>query len=301
FGHGRIEYIAALVVSFLILLVGFELLKGSVEKFFNPEPLSFEPIPMVLLTLSIGIKLWMFHYNKKLGALINSQVMRATAKDSLNDVFVTGAVVAATVASRWVTWPIDAVAGLMVSLLILYNGYDTARDTVGLLLGGQADPELMREIEQMVLSSEGVIGVHDLIVHDYGPGRAMASVHAEVRADGDILRIHEAIDDAEQRIFRTLGVPTVIHMDPIVVDDERIDGLREQVRAVLAMVNPTFSFHDFRMTDGENRVNLIFDLAVPCDMKIEERTRAVKEIGERLREIDGRYRAVMQIDDDYRC
>ena len=301
FGHGRIEYIAALAVSFLILLVGFELLKGSIEKFFNPEPLSFAPIPIVLLTLSIGIKLWMYHYNTKLGALINSPVMKATAKDSLNDVFVTGAVVAATVASRWVSWPIDAITGLMVSLLILYNGYDTARDTVGLLLGGQADPELMREIEQMVLSSEGVIGVHDLIVHDYGPGRAMASVHAEVRADGDILRIHEAIDDAEQRIFRALGVPTVVHMDPIVVDDERVDALREQVRAVLAAVNPAFSFHDFRMTDGENRVNLIFDLAVPFETTGEARAYAVKEIGDRLREIDERYRAVMQIDEDYRC
>ncbi len=299
FGHGRIEYISALAVAMIILLVGFELLKESVDKFFHPEPVALNAVLLTLLALSILVKLWMFLYNRRLGALINSPVMKATAKDSLNDVFTTSAVVLATLAGAFTAFPVDAVAGCAVSLLILYNGYETARDTVDLLLGGHSDPELMREIAGMVSEAPGVVGVHDLIVHDYGPGRAMASVHAEVPADGDILRIHEVIDEAEGRIYRELGVPIVIHMDPIVVNSARLDELKETVGRVLGEVNPAFSFHDFRMTDGENRINLIFDLVVPCEETVEARAAAVKEIGDKLREIDPRYRAVIKIDDGF--
>ena len=297
FGHGRIEYVSALAVSFIILLVGFELLKQSIGKLAQPAPVAFNATLLILLALSMGIKFWMYRYNKRLGALLDSQVMKATARDSLNDVFTTGAVVIATLLSRMVTWPIDAVAGLIVSLLIIYTGYSTAKDTIDLLLGGKGDPELSRKIAEMVCETESVVGIHDLILHDYGPGRVMASVHAEVPADNDIMRIHELIDEAEQRVARELGVPIVIHMDPVVTNNERLDALRAQVKQTIQTCAPHCSFHDFRMTDGENRINLIFDLVVPIEMATAERTELTERIQQALQVLDPRYCAVMIIDE----
>lgn len=299
FGHGRLEYVSALIVSFIILLVGFELLKESLAKLWDPEPVSLSPALVVILLLSVLVKLWMFLYNRKLGARINSSVLRATASDSLNDVITTSATIGAVLLGTVVSWPVDAVAGLAVSLLILYSGYSIAKDTIDLLLGGKPDPELVKKLGDMVLKGKGIVGVHDLIVHDYGPGRLMASVHAEVPDDGDVTAIHESIDATEQRILHELGVPIVIHMDPIKVNCERTNAVRDQVARAVEAENPAFTMHDFRMTDGERRINLIFDLVVPCEMPAEARERAVRDIKERMSQVDARYRCVIHVDDNY--
>lgn len=299
FGHGRLEYISALAISALIFVVGFELLRESVSQLFTPEPVHLNPALLFVLALSVAVKLFMFYYNRKLGARINSSVMRATASDSLNDALTTTAVIAAALISPHVDLPVDALAGLAMSGLILYSGYSTARETVDLLLGGKPDPELVKKLSRMVLDSEGVVGIHDMILHDYGPGRVMASVHAEVSDDADIVRIHELIDAAEQRIQAQLGVPIVIHMDPISVNCERTNYIRDQIAGAARSIEPSLTIHDFRMTDGENRINLIFDLVVPCEWDGAKREAVVNEMSERMRAIDPRYRCVIQLDNQY--
>ena len=299
FGHGRLEYVSALIVSFLILLVGFELLKESFGKLMDPQPVHFNPVLVGVLDLSMLVKLFMFSYNRRLGGRIQSSVMRATASDSLNDAITTGVVVAATIAGNFVSWPIDAVAGLGLSLLILFSGYGIAKDTIDLLLGGKPDPELVKRIADLVLQGEGVTGVHDLIIHDYGPGRVMASVHAEVPADADIMHVHEAIDATEQRVEKELGVPIVIHMDPIVVHSERLNQVNGQLRSALDEVETGISYHDLRMTDGENRINLIFDLVLPGNPDPLNAQQMVKQVCEKMAQVDPRYRCVIHVDQDY--
>lgn len=299
FGHGRVEYIAALIVAFIIFFVGIELLRESAGKLMAPETVNLNPVLLLILGLSILLKLWMFYYNRVLGRRINSAVLRATASDSINDVIATAAVIAATAIDPLVNFPMDAAVGIAVSLLILYSGFETAKDTITLLLGGKPDPQLMRGIMAMVSEGEGVVGVHDLIVHDYGPGRQFASIHAEVPADGDFVQLHEMIDAVEQRVKRELNVPIVIHMDPISLNDERVNALKEQVEAVVASLDGALSIHDFRMTDGLARVNLIFDLVVPSAYSEKKRKEIVKQIAQRLAEIDARYRCVIQVDQDY--
>lgn len=299
FGHGRLEYVSALIVAFIILLVGVELMKESIAKLGSPQDVTLNPALLVVLGLSVLIKLWMFLYNRTLGARIDSSVMRATAADSRNDVFTTCAAIGAALLGSVVDWPVDAIAGMGVSLLILWSGYGAARDTINLLLGGKPDPELAKRLAELVMKGSGIVGVHDLIVHDYGPGRQMASVHAEVPDDVDVVRMHEVIDGIEQRILHEMGIPIVIHMDPIAVNCERTEAVRIQVIKAAAQVHPDFTIHDFRMTDGDRRINLIFDLVVPCEMSPEERQRAVSAIKERMAQADARYRCVIHIDDDY--
>lgn len=299
FGHGRLEYVSALIVAFLILLVGFELLKESIGKLAQPQPVDFNPVLVGVLALSVLVKVFMFYYNRTLGRRIQSTVMRATASDSLNDAITTSAVVAATIIGHFVSWPIDALAGLALSLLILWSGYGVAKDTIDLLLGGKPDPELVKRIAAMVMEGEGVTGVHDLIIHDYGPGRVMASVHAEVPSDQDIMHVHEAIDATEQRIQRELGVPIVIHMDPILVHSEKLDKANAQLRQVLDQIAPGVSYHDLRMTDGENRINLIFDLVLPDGPSPEKTQQVVRQVGDKMAQVDPRYRCVIHVDQDY--
>lgn len=299
FGHGRVEYVSALIVAFMIFFVGIELFRESAGKLMNPEDVRLNPVLLVILGLSIALKLWMYYYNRVLGKRINSAVLRATASDSINDVITTAAVVLATAIDPLVGFSADGVAGIAVSLLILYSGFETAKDTITLLLGGKPDPVLMREVIAMVSQGTGIVGVHDLIMHDYGPGRQFASIHAEVPADGDFVRLHEMIDEVEQRVQRELNVPIVIHMDPISLYNDRINALRDQVLGVVTSVESELSIHDFRMTDGENRVNLIFDLVVPSAYSEKKRKDTVREIARRLAEIDPRYRCVIQVDQDY--
>ncbi len=299
FGHGRAEYVSALVVAMMIFVVAVELLKESVKKLIAPEAVEVSTPMLIVLGASILVKLGMFAYNRTLGRRIDSSVLMAAASDSINDVVVTSMIVASAFFATRYGWNVDAPAGVVVSLFIFYGGVKIAREVVTLLLGGRPDPELMKKIAQEVLSGEGITGVHDLIVHDYGPGRRMASVHAEVDASADMLKIHESIDAAERRILKDLGVPVVIHMDPLPTDCDRTNALRAQVAEIITGVNPRFSMHDFRTVDEDDGPRLIFDLAVPGEMPEDERAAALQKIEEAAKAAEPGCRLVVQVDSEY--
>lgn len=299
FGHGRSEYVASLIVAFITILLGFELLKGSFDKLSSPDLITLTPIMTGILVLSVLVKVWMFSYNTYLGKKINSSVLLATAKDSLSDVISTLAIVAASVAANIFKLPIiDGIIGLAVSLLIIRTGVGVAMDTIGLLLGKPPEKETVEKINKMVLGGEGIYGVHDLVVHDYGPGRAFASVHAEVPDNGDIVRIHEIIDELERQITQETGIHMVIHMDPVAVDCERTNEIKAQVLKVIKGYDERLNIHDFRMTDGENRINLIFDLETPQEL-LDGKKNVAAEISELLTKTDSRFNAVISIDRIY--
>lgn len=220
YGHGRIEYVSSLIVSFIIIIVGIEVLQSSLDKIFNPSPVSISPVMLVILILSVLVKVWMFSYNRYMGSKINSGVLKATASDSLNDVFATSAVILSSFIGQYFTnVPVDGIIGVLVSLLIIKAGYGIASQTVNTLLGSAPDRELVEKLQSEILSAEGIVGVHDLLVHDYGPGRVIASVHAEVPDDADIVTIHEVIDQVEKRVGKDMGIELVIHMDPVKVEN----------------------------------------------------------------------------------
>ncbi len=299
FGHGRIEYLASLAVAVLILVVGVELLKSSVEKIFNPSALRFNASLVAILLASLLVKVWLFVANRYMGKQIQSGVLLATSKDCLNDVMATGAIVVATIIGHVTGLPLDGYLGAGVALLILWGGIGIIRDVIDNLLGKPPEPELVQEIEQLILAGDGVEGVHDLMVHDYGPGRIFASVHAEVQHDADMISVHEVIDAIEQQVFRDLGVTLVIHMDPILVNCERTNFLKQEVLQVIHNIDPVYTIHDFRVTDGENRINLIFDLVVPVETPAAQRKALTETIGQSLKERDARYWCVIQIDNAY--
>ncbi len=298
FGHGRFEYISSLIISFLIMLVGFELFKSSLSKIFAPEPISMRPVLIIILALSILIKFWMFLYNRKMGALIDSKVLKAAASDSLNDVFATSAVIVSSLAGYYLNLNIDGYIGCVVSVLIMVVGVKLAIDTVNVLLGSAPSAEMVSNIEALLTKSSFVLGIHDLIIHDYGPGRLFASVHAEVSDKENVTVIHEEMDALEHEAMREFGVELVVHMDPIATDSKVLNEARELVLGIIKSLGD-YSIHDFRMTDGENRVNLIFDLVVPCSMDKKERDELVFLIRGALKEVDEKYAAVIQIDNDY--
>ncbi len=299
FGHGRAEYVSALVVAMMIFLVAAELLKESVKKLVAPETIEVSTPMLLVLGASILVKLGMFAYNRTLGRRIDSSVLMAAASDSINDVVVTSMIVASAFFATRYGWNVDAPAGIIVSLFIFYGGVKIAREVVTLLLGGRPDPELMKKIAQEVLSGEGIAGVHDLIVHDYGPGRRMASVHAEVDASADMLKIHESIDAAERRILKDLGVPVVIHMDPLPMDCDRTNALRAQVAEIITEVNPRFTMHDFRTVEEDGGPRLIFDLAVPGEMPEAERVSALQKIEEAAKAAQPGCQLIVQVDSEY--
>ncbi|MBE7027926.1 MAG: cation transporter [Ruminococcaceae bacterium] len=299
FGHGRIEYISALIVSFIILFVGFELFKGSFQKILNPVKVKISYVVIIILCLSLLVKLWMFSYNRYIGKKINSNVICAAATDSLNDCIATVSVIIATVIGSRVNFPLDGIFGCIVSAMICWTGFSVAKTTVGILLGTTPDAEMVKEISDIIMSQENIAGIHDLIVHDYGPGRIMASVHAEVPNDVSVDAIHEVIDRTEKYIEERLGVHVVIHMDPISVNCERTNKIKEIVINIVKEVNELFDIHDFRMTDGEYNINLIFDLEVPCEMGENDRKEALASIKAKLKEKDGRYNAVIIVDNKY--
>lgn len=295
FGHGRIEYISSLIVAFIIMLVGFELLKNSVTKIFNPQPLAFSLPLTIILAASVLIKLWMASYNRYLSSQTGSGVLRAAAMDSLIDAVSTSIVVISVVVGRFVTFPLDAVMGAIFSLLVMYSGFGIAKDTVDVLLGTAPDMETVDKITEKILQADGVVGVHDLIVHDYGPGRKMASVHAEVPDNADIVKIHELIDSLEQEISRELGIHTVIHMDPIATGCEVTDRVKAEVTEIVSSIDERLGIHDFRMTDGETRINLIFDLELPFALQ-KDKDKILNTIKEKLSEKNSCYAAVITVD-----
>lgn len=298
FGHGRIEYISSLIVSFIIILVGVELLKTAASKILNPQTVEFNIPLIIILTMSILVKVWMYSYNKYLGKKIDSGILIATSKDSLNDCISTLAVIVTTLAAKFINLPwLDGVIGVIVSIIIIKSGLDIARDTIGMLLGSPPDKETVKRIEEIIMSGEEIAGVHDLIVHDYGPGRIMASVHAEVPDNADIVKIHELIDELEKNLESELGIHTVIHMDPISVNCERANSIKQNVISVIKAIDKRLNIHDFRMTDGQNNINLIFDLEVPVDYM--ERDALSEQVRKKLKELDSRYNTVINIDTVY--
>ena len=300
FGHGRIEYISALIVSFIIMLVGFQLFTGSIDKIIAPEPLSFNFVLIGILLLSTLIKVWMFLYNRYLGNKINSEVLRASATDSLNDVLATLVVIVSAVISHFTGWyMIDGIMSLAVSVLIFISGFHIAKDVVSTILGTPPDPELVRALEKMICSHQEIVGIHDLVLHDYGPGRVMASVHAEVPDNGNIVLIHEIIDDIERDAMEEFGIVLVIHTDPVSTNCAVTTALKELVTGVVTGLNPEYSIHDFRITDGENHKNLIFDLLVPAGMSEEEKRRLTQTVCEKLQEVNPIFRAVIHVDTSF--
>lgn len=299
FGHGRIEYIAALVVSFLVIEVGITFLKSSAGKLVNPEEISFDLIPFLILVLSVGVKLWMAAFNRKLGKRIDSKVMLATSADSMGDVFTTGATILSILVCTFTGFNIDAIAGLVVSLIVIWAGIGIAKDTLEPLIGQAVDPELAKRIRKEVESYDGIEGTHDLIVHNYGPNRSMASIHAEVPRDVDIETSHEIIDRIEREVTKKLGIFLVIHMDPVEMRDERVLAAKEHLEKVLREIDPEAAFHDFRMVWGEERSNLIFDVQVPFSYGEEQQKELERAITERMNQVDGRYCCVITVEKSF--
>lgn len=299
FGHGRIEYISGLIVSLAILVMGFELGITSVGKIFNPSEVEFSVIIVVILVVSIAVKLGMFFDGLHVAKLIDSAAIKATAKDSISDAVTTSVVLISTILSRFTDFNADAWGGCIVALFILYSGFSAAKDTISPLLGQKPDEKLVESINEIVSANPAVLGVHDLIVHDYGPGRLIVSLHAEVSASADMLETHDHIDNIERELAEKLGCHAVIHMDPVVTDDESIFETREKVSALLKEhIDERLSIHDFRMVVGPTHTNLIFDVVVPFDMKISD-GELEREIGVLIKTLDENYFAVVNFDRAY--
>lgn len=278
--------------------MGLQLLQSSVQKLFTPEPVEFSVVSVCILAVSVAVKLYMCFYNRRIGARISSAAMKATAADSLSDCVATGVVLLSLLVYRFTGVDLDAYCGLAVALFILAAGVRSAKETISPLLGQKPDPELVKRIESIVLSYAQVTGLHDLVVHDYGPGRLMISLHAEVSATADIRETHDAIDNIERRLADELGCTAVIHMDPVDVGDERTLALKAQVTAVLADMDARLSLHDFRVVTGPTHTNVIFDLVVPYDVR-ESDAQLVQAVRERIETADGTLFAVINVDRAY--
>ena len=299
FGHGRIEYIAALVVSFLVLEVGFTFLKDSFGKILHPEIMNFQIVSVVILILSIAVKLWLGLFNRKLGEKIDSKVMMAVFTDSMGDVITTSATILSLIFFAVTGINIDGIVGVGVALVVMWAGVGIARDTLEPLIGQAIDPEVYEEIKHFVEKYDGIEGTHDLIVHNYGPGRSMASIHAEVPNDVDIEQSHEIIDRIEREAAKELGIFLVIHMDPVEIRNKKILRIKETAVRILHDLDPLCSLHDFRVVHGEHQINLIFDMVVPIDYDEKKKEDLSLRMAERMKGADSRYECVITVESDY--
>lgn len=297
FGHGRIEYITGLIVALAILLMGVEVGKSALEQLVSPRGVDFSWLACGILAASILVKLWMFFFNRALGRRMESAAMEATAADSLSDTLSTGVVLLSALVGHFFALQIDGLAGALVAVFILKTGWEAARDTLDPLLGRAMDRALAADIDTLVLGHDKILGIHDLVYHDYGPGRAMMSFHAEVPADGDMLELHDIIDHIERELKEKHNIETVIHMDPV-VNDERTRALREQVAALAREIAPGVTIHDFRITPGPMHTNLIFDVLIPYDVPLSE-TEVEQRLSRQIRELSDKYFAVIQADRSY--
>ncbi len=298
FGHGRMEYLSALVVAFMVMLVGVQFIKSSIDRIMNPVPITFEMIPFILLLLSLMVKLWLSRFNRYVGNKINSSALKAASVDALGDVFTSSCVLISFVAAKFTTLPIDGYVGLVVSAAILYAGYSLVKDTISPLIGEAPDEELVKAIKQGVLSYDNIIGVHDLIIHNYGVGKCMASIHAEIPSNIDLITIHEIIDTAEREISQKLNIYLVIHMDPMCIHDDKIKALKGDVQNILLKYNCIKSMHDFRITEGEDKINLIFDIEVEAhDINTKEKEEELRvQLTEEIKKLNPLYHCVITID-----
>lgn len=298
FGHGRMEHITGLAISAIILLTGYELLTSSIDVVRNPQSVAFSALPAAILVISVLTKGYMYAYNRAVGKHIDSATVLACASDSLNDAMATGIVLLAMLASHFWGWQIDGWCGLLVSLFILKAGVGSAKDTVDELLGHAPAPELVQSIEQSVLAHPEISGVHDLIVHDYGAGRLMVSLHAEVSADGDLLALHDVVDNAERELCDRLGCIATIHMDPVRTNDAAVSEMYHRVKELVHAYDPALSMHDFRMVPGPTHTNLIFDVVAPHNYRLSDRE-LTEELSARVRQMGDIYYAVIQIDKSF--
>ena len=298
FGHGRMEYLSGLAVAVLIIVMAVELFKSSFDKILHPEVLECSAVIVLILIASIAVKIYMAIYNHSVGRKIQSAAMGATAKDSMSDTVATTVVLIATLVGALWGVPIDGYCGVLVSILIFMAGFGAIKDTVGPLLGTAPEKEFVDKIEEIVMSHDIVKGMHDLVVHDYGPGRVMISLHAEVPHTEDILVIHDEIDNIEEELGDKLNCEAVIHMDPIIVDDEKVNEVKEYVCKIVHQVGEELNFHDFRMVSGNSHTNLIFDVVVPFKYKMSDEV-IKKAIQEAIWVNYPRYNAVIHIDHAY--
>lgn len=270
FGHGRIEYISGFTVAIAIILMGFELAKSSIEKIIHPQPVDTSMVAFIILLASILVKAYMAFYNKSYGKKLNSAAMRATATDSLSDVVATSVVLLSMVIMMVTKINVDGICGLLVAAFILFAGYGAAKDTLGPLLGAKPEPEFVQQIQDIVMANEHIVGIHDLIVHDYGPGRIIISLHAEVPGDENIFELHDAIDNVEAELDKKLGCLSVIHMDPIESNNEVVVNMRKEVEKLVKGIDSQLTIHDFRMVAGTTHTNLIFDVVLPQEFSIKD-------------------------------
>ncbi len=295
YGHGRVEYIAGLLISIAIVFMGFELIKSSIDKILHPQALSCERITIAILVISILVKIYMFFYNRAIGKKIESVVMSATATDSLSDTVATSVVLISTLVFQFTGLNVDAYCGVLVGLFILYSGCNAAKETISPLLGQPPKPEFVDQIKALVMSHEEILGIHDLIVHDYGPGRVMVSLHAEVDSNGNIMEIHDLIDRIEHEISSKCSCQAVIHMDPILVNDPYTDELKEKIIQIIADLDPEISFHDFRVVKGPTHTNVIFDILLPFDYKYTDEF-VLNYINKKISRLNGDMHGVISID-----
>ncbi len=298
FGHGRIEYLSGLAIAGVIVLMAFELLQDSIDKIIHPAAVDFSLVTFGILIVSIAVKCYMAFYNYKIGKKIDSTTLRATGTDSLSDCVSTFVILVATVVQYFTDIQIDGFCGVAVGLLILWAGISAAKDTLDPLLGQAPDPEFVAKIETMVMEfdKEAIVGVHDLIVHDYGPGRRVISLHAEVPAEGDMLQLHDVIDNLERKLRMELGCLATIHMDPVATKDERALALKKQCKMILAGIGESLSLHDFRVVPGDSHTNLIFDVVIPYEFALsdQETTRMIQE--KVWEQIGNNYFTIIQVD-----
>lgn len=298
YGHARAEYITGFIVSVIIILLGLELIKNSLKKIFKPDPINFSYLTVIILVIAIAIKFWQSRFNKKLGRRIDSTALMATGQDSMNDVISTSAVLAGTLLAHFTGIQVDGYMGVGVAVFIIYSGYRLVTETLNLLLGLAPDPDLVKSLEKKILSYPQILGLHDLEVHCYGPNKKYASVHVEVSAKEDFMESHDIIDKIERDVKKELNINLVIHMDPVVTDDELTNDLKQKVNDILKNIDETLSMHDFRVMAGKTHCKLIFDVVLPSrysDKGDEIRDRIQKEIYK----IDPSYHAVITLDRNY--
>lgn len=295
FGHGRIEYVSGLIISIIILLMGVKLLEASIIKVIHPSEVFFSKMTVIILILSVFIKLYMYSYNKKYSEKLKSVVLQATAFDSLSDCVATSVVLLSMMIYEYTGMHVDGIAGIIVSIFILYTGFTAAKDTINPLLGEKADPEFVNKIAQFVMSYEDVLGVHDLIVHDYGAGRMMITLHAEVSANGDFVKLHDTIDNIERKLRDVLGCQTVIHMDPVFVNDEATIRMKRFCTLITKSISESLTIHDFRMVAGPTHIKLVFDVLAPYELDMSD-DKIKSEIENKISALPGNLSAVVDVD-----
>lgn len=299
YGHARMEYIAALIIAFFILIVGFELGRESVMKIIAPEPVEFSVAMIAVLVGSILVKLWMSRFTANIGRRINSSTMSAATSDSIADVISTGAILLSSVIGYFKGVNIDGYIGVVVAGFVLYSGVSILRDTISPLMGEAPDPKVVAELTDRILSYDGIIGIHDILVHSYGPGKLIASAHAEVRSDCDLMAIHETIDTAEREVGVQMGIMLTLHLDPVEVDNAVLNETRKQIKGILAEIDETLRFHDFRMVRGENRTNLLFDIVVQPGRKPEEIAELKQRVADEAARLNPAYHCILSVDVDH--